>query len=144
MIIRDYSESDLLPLSILYLDIRSREFSWTDSSALTIHDFENDTKGETVLVADDDGYPAGFISIWKPTRFIHCLYVDHSCRNRGIATALIREAGRRFGMPLSLKCMDANDTAKAFYKKMGWRETGREVLPYGLCLDLRLDRMKRT
>lgn len=137
MIIRDFQDGDLLPLSILYQSIRRQEFSWVNREE-PLDAFVRDTKGEVILVADDSGYPAGFCSVWAPTRFIHCLYVDRDCRRRGIATALIEEAGRRFGYPLQLKCMDFNEAAKAFYARGGWRTRKQEELPYGTCLLLEL------
>ena len=143
LIIRDYEDGDRLPLSILYQSIRRQEFSWVKKGEATLDEFARDTKGEAILVADDDGYPAGFLSIWTPSKFIHCLYVDRDCRRRGIGSALIEEAGERYGYPLHLKCMDVNEKAKAFYRDSGWKITQKEQLSYGLCLLMQLDEKTR-
>lgn len=143
LIIRDYEDGDRLPLSILYQSIRRQEFSWVKKGEATLDEFARDTKGEAILVADDDGYPSGFLSIWTPSKFIHCLYVDRDCRRRGIGSALIEEAGERYGYPLHLKCMDVNEKAKAFYRDSGWKITQKEQLSYGLCLLMQLDEKTR-
>ena len=63
-----------------------------------LDDFKKHTEGEKILVGFIDG------------------------------AALIAEANRKYGGPLSLKCMKDNKNALAFYEKNGW-----QIRDSGMC-----------
>lgn len=127
---------DDLPLSRLYYQIRSEEFPWEKQVALG--DYYHHTKGEEILVARSGKSIAGFLSVWKLGRFVHCLYVAPESRGKGVGSALLEEAGRLCGYPLVLKCMKENRKALCFYKKLGFLVTDETELEKGVCLELTL------
>ena len=122
-IITEAVETDVPFLAALYDQIRREEFPW--EKEVTMEDFARDTKGEKILVAKMEGRILGFLSIWEETRFIHCLFVAKDDRGLGIGEALVKEAEGRYGLPLTLKCMEENTKALAFYKHTGWIENTR-------------------
>ncbi|MGD8560050.1 MAG: GNAT family N-acetyltransferase [Gammaproteobacteria bacterium] len=83
--------------------------------------FLKDIKGERIYVISVNNSRAGFLSIWEQENFIHHLYILPEFQNEGLGKALIEECVRRHGLPLSLKCLKANERACAFYEKNGWR-----------------------
>ena len=135
---RERQPKDDLPLSHLYLQIRSDEFPWEQK--VMVGDYYRHTKGEEIIVAEVDGVPAGFISVWKLGRFVHCLYVDRAYRRLGIGKALLEEAGRRWGYPLTLKCMKENRGALRFYHRLGFVVTDETRMQKGDCLELTKER----
>lgn len=64
---------------------------------------------------------AGFLSIWKPGRFIHFLFVAQKYRGKGIGRQLTAYAADRYGCPLSLRCRESNKAALRFYRSDGWK-----------------------
>ena len=135
---RERQPKDDLPLSHLYLQIRSDEFPWEQK--VMVGDYYRHTKGEEIIVAEVDGVPAGFISVWKLGRFVHCLYVDRAYRRLGIGKALLEEAGRRWGYPLTLKCMKENRGALRLYHRLGFVVTDETRMQKGDCLELTKER----
>ena len=93
--------------------------------------FAEATAGEeiSVAVADDAGGRAvvGFLSLWRPDAFVHFLHVRADHRRRGVGRALLRSALATLDAPAELKCALENRAALAFYTRLGWVETGREV-----------------
>ena len=117
-------EMDNAALAKIYYDIRLKEFVW--EKEVCMDDFKKSTEGERILAGLVDGAIAGFISVWEPDLFVHNLFVCKQYRRTGLGAALIAEANRKYGSPLSLKCMKDNKNALTFYEKNGWkiRESG--------------------
>ncbi|WP_080410222.1 GNAT family N-acetyltransferase [Burkholderia ubonensis] len=89
--IRDAMAEDVPFLRELFLRSRCETFVWQPGDAFQLADFDAQTEGERLLVAEDDGARlAGFVSVWEPDHFIHHLYVDRSHHRRGIGRALLR------------------------------------------------------
>lgn len=124
VILRAYQPSDHDALTAMFYQIRKEEFPWTDHEHLSAADFDRSTEGERIIVAEVQGEPAGFLSVWEPDRFIHNLFVDKKYRHAGIGRQLIRWALSEYGMPLSLKCAAANTAALEFYQSGGWQTDG--------------------
>ena len=117
--IKDADKKDDAALAKIYYDIRLKEFSW--EKEVCMDDFKKNTENEKILVGLVDGAIAGFISVWEPDLFVHNLFVLRQYRRTGLGAALIAEANRKYGRPLSLKCMKDNKNALTFYEKNGWR-----------------------
>lgn len=119
--VRKYIEADRLALREIYLSSRQQVFWWMDPSALAMNDFDRDTEGEAIWVAEKDGNVAGFISIWEPENFIHAFFVAPDSTGCGIGTSLLEVCLGEIGRPASLKCSEPNKDAKAFYLSKGWK-----------------------
>ena len=78
-----------------------------------------------------DGTPAGFISIWEESNFIHNLFLSKPYRKLGLGKALIQKAIAVFGTPLTLKCVKENQNALQFYLANGWKIEKEEMGPEG-------------
>ncbi len=98
-------------------------------------EFETVTAGEELWVAEGAGARPGaiegFVSIWRPDRFIHHLYVDPACHRRGIGRALLSRAIRQCEGQAELKCGEANRAAQSFYMAAGLRPAGWGWSPNG-------------
>lgn len=118
-------KSDYQSLRKLFLKERQTTFFWMDPSGFHLEDFEKEIQGEDVLVAIIDDIVIGFISIWKPNNFIHHLYVDQKHHNKGIGTQLLKATIQETKLPITLKCLEDNTKAVAFYRQKGFIETER-------------------
>lgn len=98
---------------------------------------EQQSKGESILVAERNGEILGFVSVWDPDGFIHHLYVGPGHQRQGIGRALVDAVQRRHPGPLTLKCLQANRMALDFYFATGWVEEGKGVAAEGEYLLLR-------
>lgn len=122
--VRAASARDIPALRALFLHSRRETFSWQPREAFQLADFDAQTQGELLLVADAGDRPAGFVAVWQPDRFIHHLYVDTQHMGRGVGRALLQALP---GWPTTryrLKCLRRNTAALAFYRACGFREIG--------------------
>ncbi len=71
-----------------------------------------------VWVAELDGQVGGFIA-GTPGE-ITWAYVDPSRYRSGIGRALVQHVQARASGPVELEVLDGNDTARAFYQRMGF------------------------
>lgn len=131
MEITAFRKNDYEPLRTLFLNERRRTFSWHDPSEFQLKDFDRDTKGELILVARENEIPVGFISIWMKDYFIHHLYLDEQYQGKGIGTELLKAAIKVTKLPLTLKCLENNSKAVAFYLKKGFWATERGQSEHG-------------
>ena len=113
-------KTDFESLRNLYFTVRRRSFSWLDPSLFQLKDFDSDTKGEIILVAYDNDIPIGFISIWMKDNFIHHLYIDQHYQGKNIGTELLKATIVQTHLPITLKCLENNTNAIAFYLKKGF------------------------
>ena len=109
----------------IFLTARQNTFSWLDPSIFLLEDFDKQTQGELILIAFIEDIPTGFISIWKPSNFIHHLYIDQKYQNKGIGTLLLNEALRHIKFPVTLKCLEDNTKAVDFYIRRGFLKQGK-------------------
>lgn len=131
MIIREIKNTDFDVLRKLFLKERQDTFFWLDPTEFKLDDFEKHIKGELVLVALDQEIPVGFISIWMPNNFIHHFYVDQKYQGKGVGTLLLNAAIQKTLLPITLKCLEENTKAVAFYRKKGFIEKERGPSEHG-------------
>jgi GNAT superfamily N-acetyltransferase len=93
----------------------------------TAEAFDRVVAGEEILVARINGQIAGFAAVWLPDRFVHHLFVAPEHQHQGVGRALVAAWIERAGLPLELKCLEANLPARRFYETGGWqpRETAQ-------------------
>ncbi|CAB3968422.1 GNAT family acetyltransferase [Burkholderia cenocepacia] len=125
IIVRDAVAADTPALCELFLRSRRETFVWQPAGAFQLADFEAQTEGERLRVAEDDrGRLAGFVSVWEPDHFIHHLHVHRSHHRSGIGRALLRALPGWPATLYRLKCLRANVPALAFYAACGFVEIG--------------------
>lgn len=123
-LIRPATEADLAVASQIYHRSLTAA-SWLPKTALDQIDFIRDTEGEAVFVfANESDEVCGFVSIWPASSFIHHLYVDARFRRKGVGTALLCSLDDWLAKPWSLKCLQSNTAALAFYLARGWNQIG--------------------
>ncbi|AIY41049.1 acetyltransferase [Collimonas arenae] len=125
--VRSAEAQDQAALQRLFLSTRRQTYTWMDVGAFRLTDLEQQTRGEAILVAEDElGAIAGFIAIWEPDHFIHHLYVVPSQQRRGVGRALLAALPGWPVQKYSLKCLLLNHVAATFYRANGFVEAGRE------------------
>ncbi|AKU95730.1 acetyltransferase (putative) [Labilithrix luteola] len=123
--IRLATEDDRPDLRELFLQARRATFAWLPSETFQLDDYDDQTRGERVLVAEtDDGALVGFVALWEPDRFVHHLYLAAGQQRQGIGRALLHALGWP-EQPLHLKCLRRNEAALAFYFKLGFVGIGQ-------------------
>ncbi|KAF1008266.1 MAG: hypothetical protein GAK28_01246 [Luteibacter sp.] len=123
--IRVATARDLPALRELFLRSRRDTFTWQPCHLFQLADFDVQTEGERILIAEEGMRLAGFVSVWEPDAFIHHLYVDGAFLRRGIARQLLNALP---DWPLTryrLKCLVRNLGALRFYEATGFVEVGR-------------------
>lgn len=124
MIIRPAEARDLPILRDLFLRSRRAAFHWASPSAFALDDFDSQTEGEAILISEDHDRPTGFITVWRPTNFIHHLHVDPRKLRRGTGQSLLSALPGWKTVQYQLKCVSANQAALAFYLANGFVEIG--------------------
>lgn len=125
MKIRAAKEGDYPALAKIFLEARRDAFIWANASAHALHDFEEQTAGEMIHLAEDEHAEIlGFISVWEAENFVHHLFVSPRHQRKGVGTALLDDLSSRRGGPFTLKCVAANGAALSFYRALGWRGIG--------------------
>ena len=110
----------------LYLKSRRTTFYWDDPELMHLEDFDRDTEEEMVFVAESQEQLIGFISLYVPDDFIHCLFVESDFKGQGAGHLLLEKAKQELHLPMKLKCLSRNTPALAFYESQGWEKV-REV-----------------
>tara|TARA_R110002049_G_scaffold161450_13_gene327030 strand:+ start:2510 stop:2914 length:405 start_codon:yes stop_codon:yes gene_type:complete len=122
---------DLPALQRIYLQTRAEKFHWLDQADLRTSDFERDTEGERIWVAETARQIVGFASVWEQENFVHHLFVLPSHAGKKIGSALLATCLQNMGRPAQLKCMTANADALRFYQTLGWQTIDRGVTVHG-------------
>lgn len=78
-----------------------------------------------LVAVDDDDRPVGFIGMTGSK--IDSLFVAPSRHGKGVGRALVNHVRQR-EPALDVDVNEQNGTARAFYERMGFRETGRSEL----------------
>jgi ribosomal protein S18 acetylase RimI-like enzyme len=121
MNIREMVPLDLIQLQKIYLECRKETFSWMPPESFVLSDFEKDTEGEWILVAEENSKILGFSSVWLQDNFLHHLFVSPSSQSRGIGKSLLSECfNRKLKKPARLKSLIQNTRACRFYEHLGW------------------------
>lgn len=120
--IREMTTQDKPRLRQLYLESRRETFYWDDPELMHIEDFDRDTEDELIFVAESQQTIIGFISLYVPDNFIHCLFVDSSFKGQGAGHQLLEKAKQQLQRPMKLKCLSRNAPALTFYEKEGWEK----------------------
>ena len=120
MKIRPYKIADLDGLSELYLKTRIANWHWMDVSKWTLHDFEEHTQNEFILVVVEGERYMGFASIYMEENFLHHLFIASEDQNKGIGLVLLKAVENLFTGTGYLKCLTENKSALSFYLKNGW------------------------
>ena len=126
-------------LRAIYFAARKSHFTWLDAASLAETDFDRATADEPILVAIVDGQPAGFVSWWPPDNFVHNLFVSPAFTRRGLGRQLLTACLQHIGRPATLKCVQQNLAALAFYESLGWRIAGEGASADGTYFLLQLD-----
>lgn len=122
--VRTFREADRPALRQVHRASRLAAFPWLDPVALPLDDFDRDTRDERIFVAELDGRPCGFVSIWEPDSFLHHLFVHPDVFRRGVGRALLDHCLPYLAGRATLKCLQANGNAVAFYRHLGWQIVG--------------------
>lgn len=118
MTIRTMKRSERRAVAEIYLRDRELYFPWVAKPKLK--DFDHDSCGEALFVAEEDGQIAGFASLYRVMDFVHLLFVAPEFRHRGVGHALIETLRREANTPLTLKCVIENEAALKFYDHEGF------------------------
>lgn len=133
LIIRIAKADDHPAMVRTYRSARLASPCWAHLPPATASDFFQETEGESLWVAESPNKEVvGFVSVWLPESFVHHLYVEPSLQRHGIGRALLSHI-HALGLPkpLTLKCLEANHPALAFYTKQGWKMTSRGLSEQG-------------
>lgn len=109
---------DRQAVATIYLRDRQLDFPWVAKP--DIADFDRDSRGERVLVAEIDGQIAGFASLMRVMDFVHLLFVAPEFRHQGVGHALIQAMRQDAVGTLTLKCVIDNEEALKFYAHEGF------------------------
>ncbi len=113
----------------IFLHGRRSAFSWHPADRFGLDDYYDCVQEDAVLVAETQGDVVGFVSIDAEAGFIHNLFIDAAWHNRGIGSALLREAVERLRGSALLACAARNAAARAFYEHKGWTPVHRPSDP---------------
>src|SRR5882757_3789046 len=101
--IRRAEAKDGAALARIFVESRLEAFYWQNPARFRLQDFEKETTGEAVFVAEDSsGKLLGFISVWEPDRFIHHLYISPGELRRGIGKQLLESLSSWLPLPYQL------------------------------------------
>jgi len=129
MRVRPMKPTERATVAAIYLRDRQRYFPWVAHPELT--DFNHDSRGEALFVAEIDGQIAGFASLLRVMDFIHLLFVAPEFQQQGVGHALIQKMRHEAAGTLSLKCVIENEAALKFYASEGFviRREDRLAVP---------------
>ncbi|GFZ30042.1 N-acetyltransferase GCN5 [Clostridium zeae] len=134
ILIEEARKEEYDELREIFLKSRQENFKWMDYDSIKLEDFDSSTDGEIILTAKINNAIAGFVSIWVADKFIHNLFGSSEFKGCGVGKALINEAVKAVGLPLTLKCVKENTNAFKFYSSQGWSvvEEAKGAEPYYL------------
>ncbi len=131
LVIRRAEPADKARLIEICVAAQAQAFpNWT-SDMRTSAEFDAQTRGEEIWATLRDGRAIGMVSIFRPRRFLHHLYVDPAFQGGGVGRALLAHAIAVSGGRLALKCDVDNRRACRFYQAMGMRPAAWGWAPTG-------------
>lgn len=140
VVVRRARDDELKICADLYERAGNAAFAWRPKGWFKAADFLNFVRQEEVYVAESRGAILGILSFFRPSNFVHSLYVDPSAQGFGIGSALIEAIAKLAHGPLSLKVDEPNEKARAFYEGLGFAPEGESGIDDGI----RWIRLKRT
>lgn len=128
-IIRQAAEYDLQELEELFLMTRRATFNTRPPEMFKLADYKESVEGEEVWVVEHNQILVGFISFWRPKRFIHNLFVHPNWQKQGFGSMLLKQAEECLRLPLSLRVEMDNLGVCAFYEKNGFEYISTHPAP---------------
>ncbi len=123
--VRQVRHEDWSELQQIFLLTRRQNYLWLDSDNFQLIDLDDQTRGETIFVAEDGRQEiVGFISVQEEGGFIHHLFVKSDRQRSGVGKALLRNLPGWLERKYTLKCIKLNHNAAAFYRTCGFTEAG--------------------
>ncbi len=144
--IRPWEESDRPFLRTIYLHARREGWPWLDGSEWQLEDFDADTLGETILVAQADGHRLGFASIAENDNFLHHLFVTPDAQGAASARPCLRPYRRGLPAPARLNVLKKTNARCAFTPATAGCRRGTATPRRALtcsCIFVNPDRKKR-
>jgi GNAT superfamily N-acetyltransferase len=138
--IRRARADELKTCAALYERVGNQTFKWRPKNWFKAADFIDFANTEEIYVAESHGAILGILSFFRPSNFVHSLYIDEAAQGFGIGTALIKAAAKIADGPLALKVDEPNTRAREFYEKLGFTDANETGIDSGI----RWIRMKRT
>lgn len=140
MKVRPMKPNERPTVAAIYLRDRELYFPWVAKPSL--EDFNHDSSGEAIFVAEINGQIAGFASLMRVMDFVHLLFVAPEFRYQGVGHALIQRLRQEAVGTLTLKCVIDNEAALKFYAGEGFaiRREDRIAVPANYTL---IDMIKR-
>jgi GNAT superfamily N-acetyltransferase len=132
VVIRRARPDELRLCAELYERAGNEAFAWRPKNWFKADDFLAFAQSEEVYVAESRGAVLGLLSFFRPSNFVHSLYVDPSAQGFGIGSALMGAATKIADGPLSLKVDEPTAKARAFYERHGFRSTGETGIDSGI------------
>jgi GNAT superfamily N-acetyltransferase len=120
IMIRLARAGDDLRCAEIFLASRRAAFHWQPAAPFDLEDYRRSVEDEEVWVAEMGDLVVGFASIYHPASFIQNLFVDPDWQHHGIGTLLLERACAHLSRPARLRCLAANQSARAFYERNGW------------------------
>ncbi len=133
---RPATDEDAAGIQALFA-LTLQQAAWLPPGAEIDTDFKRNSSCETVWVCPGPAALLGFIAVYAPGRFVHHLYVAPQAQGRGVGRALVDSLAPWLPKPWYLKCVLANQAARAFYARTGWVETERAMGSQGEYVVLR-------
>jgi len=122
LVIRRARVDERAACAALYARVLRETFTWMDPASHRPSDFLAQARDEEVVVAVEGGAIVGLAAYYRPSEFLHSLYVER--RGRGIGKALLDHVCAHAGGPVSLKVQRPNLRAQAFYRREGFAVAG--------------------
>jgi FkbM family methyltransferase len=134
-----------LPACAELLEAGQREIHAGTAGGWLASYFAQAVEGEEVFIAvTAENTLAGFVTLWRPEGFVHFLHVSAAFRRRGIGRKLLAHVRASVDGPLELKCAPHNAAALAFYARLGWTETERDLAGASPYVRMRHDALPNT
>jgi GNAT superfamily N-acetyltransferase len=138
--IRRARPDELDACAALYERAGNAAFAWRPKNWFKAADFLDHARNEEVYVAESRGALLGVLAFFRPSNFVHSLYVEPSAQGFGIGTALIEAVAKIADGPLALKVDEPNARARRFYERLGFIDAHETGIDSGV----RWIRMTRT
>jgi len=130
--IRRARADEMAACAALYVRAGDAAFTWRPKGWFTAADFLRFSNAEEVYVACSHGAILGLLSFFRPSNFVHALYIDPLAQGFGIGTALLKAAEKFASGPLSLKTDEPNIRARRFYERHGFVTAGDTGVDQGV------------
>ena len=126
MIVRRAQADEIAACAALYERVQRETFTWIPPQQHQAADFLSAAEEEEVYLAKDGERLLGIAGFYRPSNFLHSLYVE--TRGAGVGKALLDYVTVVADGPLSLKCQSPNLRAQDFYLREGFRivDVGRD------------------